>query len=61
MKSAKVKTAERIGLEKVEKRIAIAVTSDSSVKMRNTGFRRFGSAPGASHPALYQACSVIDQ
>ena len=48
MNSPKVSVADRIGVEKVEKNSAIAVTIESSTKMSATAFSTAGSSTGAS-------------
>src|SRR5262245_45162921 len=53
--SAKVKAAERIGGENVEKNNAMAVTTDSSTTISATAFRIRGSEGGTSHVATKSA------
>ena len=49
MKSAKVRPADKSGVENVEKKTAIAVTSISSTRISAIATRSAGSTAGASH------------
>jgi len=57
-KSAKVKAAERIGVENVEKKTAMAVTIESSQKVIRNAFNMAGSSAGRSHPAAVNGGAI---
>src|SRR4051794_21731463 len=54
-KSAKVNAADRIGVENVEKKTAMAVTIASSQNVITNAFNMAGSRAGRSHPAAVDA------
>ncbi len=57
--SPSVRPADRNGLEKVEKKSAIAVTSISSTRMRPTARSMPGSAAGAAHDARTSGDTLV--
>jgi hypothetical protein len=56
--SANVNAADRIGVENVEKKTAIAVTMASSQKVIRNAFNMAGSSAGRSQPAATPGCAI---
>src|SRR6187397_2740679 len=58
MNSPNVKAADRIGVENVEKKTAMAVTMASSQNVIRNAFNMAGSIAGRSHPATAEGCAI---